>query len=398
MNRPMTTQQLKLFEGIAASNAVVAPAGITGIALGRQRLQFVIERGKARGSRVVEYVKELLPKDYIVRGSALSFFHAPADQGHSGIALRFTDPTTQEPVESVLHRHALRQACSVLGMPVKWADKLWALKDTQSSPVFYGRNILLNDLSELFRRVHARFLLRGVNDVTRGFLSDTYKRLDSAPLVDSFASACAEVGAVPCEGYVSDTKVGLQAILPQVYEPVAGEYMAYGVTFENSDFGNGAMSVSVFILRLVSMTGVIGNTGLRKIHLGKRLQEDIAWSERTRAKDIELAQEQVRDLVRQELSAERIEASQRAIQEAATTQLGGKDGIISLLKKFLTKGEIEKVLERYNSPDVEALPPGNNLWRLSSAVAWLAGQQADDEKNLELQHAAGHLLPGLAKS
>ena len=48
--------------------------------------------------------------------------------------------------------------------------------------------------------------------------------------------AVQERGALPYEGYVTDTKIAIQAIMPEVDEPVPGEVVAYGLSLENSDF------------------------------------------------------------------------------------------------------------------------------------------------------------------
>ncbi|HMH12634.1 MAG TPA: hypothetical protein VK578_05960 [Edaphobacter sp.] len=38
--------------------------------------------------------------------------------------------------------------------------------------------------------------------------------------------------------------------MPEVYEPVPGEMVAYGLSLENSDFGNGALSIRAYLLRI----------------------------------------------------------------------------------------------------------------------------------------------------
>jgi len=68
----------------------------------------------------------------------------------------------------------------------------------------------------------------------RKFLSDSYRRIDSRPVVEAFATAGQEKGALPYEGYVTDTKIVIQAIMPEVYEPVPGEVVACGLSLENS--------------------------------------------------------------------------------------------------------------------------------------------------------------------
>jgi hypothetical protein len=64
------------------------------------------------------------------------------------------------------------------------------------------------------------------------------------------------------DGFVTCTKVALQAVMQavmlegmlkgilKVYEPILAEMVAYGLSLENSDFGNGAVSVRAYLLRI----------------------------------------------------------------------------------------------------------------------------------------------------
>ena len=100
-------------------------------------------------------------------------------------------------------------------------------------------------------------------------------------MVEAFATAVQEKGALPYEGYVTDTKIAIQAIMPEVYEPVPGEVVAYGLSLENSDFGNGALSVRAYLLRIWCSNLAITQEEMRQVHLGKRLDESMIYSERT---------------------------------------------------------------------------------------------------------------------
>jgi hypothetical protein len=61
-----------------------------------------------------------------------------------------------------------------------------------------------------------------VNNEVRGFLSDQYRRLDPRPIIEAFVTGVMKLGALPFKGYVSDTKVCIQAIVPDVFEAIPG--------------------------------------------------------------------------------------------------------------------------------------------------------------------------------
>ena len=361
------------------------PVGLSGMAKGKLKIDEIIAAGSSRAKKVIDYVQALQPVDRVREAKKLNFI---TEENEPHIYMKI--PGGKSCFEK-LHKNALRQASAKTDIPWSYVDKLMSCSD-------WGLGLLAENFDELFEHLEGRLLLRSVNGEVRGILSDRYRRLDSRPLVDSFCRACAEVGARPYEGYVTDTKVALQAVIPKVYEPFPGEYMAYGVCFENSDFGNGALNISIFVLRLLSDTSTIGADYMRKVHLGKRLEEEAEWTERTKQLDMQTMMSAIGDMVHVNLADSRIEAMQGLLKSAFEMQLTDerKKTVIELLKRFLTKGEVEKVLQRFNEPEVELLPPGNNVWRMSSAVSWLAGATEDTERKLEIQKVAGKLLPTVA--
>ncbi len=97
----------------------------------------------------------------------------------------------------------------------------------------------------------------------RGFLSDSYRRIDSHPVVEAFATAVQEKGALPHEGCVTDTKIAIQLIMPEFYEQVPGEVVAFGLSQENSDFGNGALTLRAYLLRIWCTNVAITQEGMQ---------------------------------------------------------------------------------------------------------------------------------------
>lgn len=63
-----------------------------------------------------------------------------------------------------------------------------------------------------------------------------------------------------------------------------------------------------------------------------------------------------------------------------------------MLKDALGVGQAQTVIDAYKSADIEMIPAGNNAWRLSNAISWIAGKEADGEKKLDLMKLAGRVL------
>lgn len=352
----------------------------------KTKLQRLIDQGRPKAAAVIEAVQRDQPVDHLVRNTALEF--APNVDG-SGVDVLFGN------VRQGLHQNAIRQASSKGGIPWAYARKL--LDEDHAG---WGPELLASNLrklySEQFADSGARFLLRSTQGEVRGFLSDRYRRLDSRPIVDAFAKACGAVGAMPMDGFMSPTKMGLRAMLPTLYEPVTNEVMAFGVSLENSDFGNGALSLRIFCLRLWCSNCAIADEGIRAVHLGARLGDDFAWSNRTHRLDTKRMASAITDVVGGQLSESRIDAFQDVIRQADQEKVEPSQ-VGRFLQKALSKADAERVSEAFRSADVENLPPGNTAWRLSNAISWIAGKTEEPEAKLELMKLAGKALPATRK-
>jgi hypothetical protein len=343
----------------------------------RQRLDALIQRGRARAGQVIETVMNTRPVDRIVRGGVVEF-HATGQAIEVGLG----------DVRERLHDHALAQAATRVGLPQTYVAHL---RDNDHAP--WGAELLAHNLRLLYARLlgETRLLSRSVDGEVRAVLSDRFRRMDSRPIVDSFAKACAAVGALPVEGYATDVKVAIKAVLPQIFEPVPNEVMAYGIILENSDFGAAALSLRTFALRLWCSNYAITDESLREVHLGARLADDIAWSSETHRLDTARTSSAIGDVVRAELDAGRLDELQAVIRRADAERVDAR-AVGMLLRKHLNRAEARRATEAFNGPDVELLPAGSSVCRVSNAVSWLAGQTADTTRKLELMRAAGAVL------
>ena len=359
----------------------------------REKMEGMFEAGRQRGARIIEKVMTEVPQDYIIKGNTIKF-DGDIDSRPVGspIGLLLGHRSGEfNPLET--QKFAMQQVCSRANMPIRFAEYL-----KEPERVGWGQKLLSHNLNELYSRDKANFLLRSYDGRLRGFLSDRYRRLDSRPLLDAFCGESEKYGLVPVEGYASETKVAMKALLPIVFEPVPNEVMAFGVMWENSDYGNGAHTIRAFALRLWCTNYAITEIGFRQVHLGRRLTDDISWSKNTYDMDTQATASQIKDIVSQGVSPDATSAFCEVIKMAHEKQIDPKKMVVDL-SKHLTKGEIEMVRDKYNEPDVVALPPGNTVWRMSNAVSWVAGNKIEDsERKVEVMRVAGGLLEKVAKA
>ncbi len=269
----------------------------------REKFEAMIEKGRATGEAVFNQVHSQVPVDRVVRAERLKVRPDVDDApGKFDIILPGIDPQP-------LHPHALRQVAEKAGMHGQYLTNL--IKIHQDDPDGDWPAVLVaNNLNTLLAHSRSRNLVRSVNsgggEEVRGFLSDAFRRLDSRPLLDAFVEACQELGAVPVEGFALDTRVKLRAVLPHVFEPADNEVMLFGVEWSNSDFGAGGHTLSLFNTRIWCTNTAVMDEALRQVHLGRRLEDNIAYSQRTYDLDNRTNASALKDVVRDTLSPERV--------------------------------------------------------------------------------------------
>src|SRR6516164_1280196 len=335
------------------------------------KLESLIERGRSRAGNVIDHVMRHQPTDRLVRGGALRF---RAADNRPEILITVPD-REREKVDQTLLRNAIYQMAQTTDMPVKFIDSLQSVSEP------WGRQLLAHSLQTVFNQRFQKkhYLLRSLQQEVRGFLSDSYRRIDSRPIVEAFATAVQEKGALPYEGYVTDTKIAIQAIMPEVYEPVPGAVVAFGLSLENSDFGNGALSLRAYLLRIWCTNLAITQEDMRQVHLGKRLDESMVYSQWTYELDAQTTVSALRDVIQKQLNAGQLQQHMELIRRANDRPVDASQAR-DMMRKALQKHEADSVVEAYNSADTVHMPAGNSMWRLSNAISWVAGKTEDAER------------------
>jgi hypothetical protein len=331
-------------------------------------IEGLLTRGQASAATMLKKIDEEQPIDRYISSSNLFF----KPDGEKALI-------NQVP----LHAHALVQVAEKAGVPspVKTCQ---FLSDPRFMPHF------CNILNEAYGAHNNVYLTRSVKDEIRGFLSNKFRRLDSRPVVGALVEEAVKYGAVPIEARVLDTRVALKMLLPRIYEPVTGEVMAFGLCFQNSDFGDGALTLKGFMYRLWCTNLAMCEDAFRQIHLGRKIGGmDIALSNKTYELDTETTVSLVKDVTAAVLSPACIEAKLEKVKEAATKEIDATAAIKGMRDgSKLTKDEAAKVAEAYNSAEIRKLPAGQTAWRLSNAISLFA-QSCEVARSLELEDLAG---------
>lgn len=356
---------------------------------GKAKLEAKIEAGRKSAMALIEKLNTEMPDDQLAKGSALRF--GTKEFTVEGSAVNSTPQVVMGVGDRGLriHKHALAQLATRAGVPSAY------MSDLAHGPE-WQRKLAAGILNEHFHQgeTNTRYLVRSVNGTARGVMSDKYRRLDNRPIVDALAAAATRIGALPVDGTFSDVRVALKIILPKVYV-AAGDVVAFGLEWGNSDFGAARNTLRAFFLRLECLNGATSENALAQVHLGRGISEDIELSRRTIDLDTRATVSAMSDVVNSLLLPAKIEERIAAVERAAAK---GADMITlrAALGKRLNKGEIERVKTAFESNDVVNLPAGDTMWRASNAVSWIAGQKdVDADRRLAMERIAGELITGV---
>ena len=237
---------------------------------------------------------------------------------------------------------------------------------------------------------NTRVLVRSVRGQMRGWLSDKYRRLDSRPLVEALAEESAAIGAIPVDGIATETRISLKVILPEILEPLPGEFLVCGGNWQNSDVGNGTHSFQLYAIRVACSNGMTMENMLKQVHLGGRLSDSIEFSDRTHQLDTAASVSALRDVVRGALGPAARDRLVESIRDAGNREMSRNQ--LSQATRSLTKPVQKSIVDAFESSDVINLPPGNTAWRASNAISWIARHTDNPELRLDLERAAGEIV------
>ena len=290
-----------------------------------------------------------------------------------------------------LHTNAVGQLADRMGIPSRYLKTLASGEPWQ---MMLAAEIL-NQHSDWTQR--SRVLVRAVGNQVRGVLSDSYRRLNSVQILTAFVEEAAGQGAVISDAYMTDTKVWAETILPT---PISippknnGEVIIFaGARFSTSDYGDGAVDMRTFLLNGACLNGMVRESVMKQVHLGSRLPDSLALSERTYKLDTETTVSAVRDLTRGLYSKDTIMQKALEIQGASEIEVD----FDRELKKLQQGGSIlkaeqqavEKLLMN-NNPD-DGVTGSATLWKLTQAITAHA-REVSPERARELHEISGNLM------
>jgi len=226
--------------------------------------------------------------------------------------------------------------------------------------------------------LHERFLVRSVKGEVRGILSDSFRRLSSPLIAETFQEGLQRLGVVPYDVTLTDLKWRVRAMLPrpiEVHSKHHGtEFVGIGLSLSNSDFGVGSLDLQAEILRLLCVNGMVGDSQLRAVHLGGRLPSEIQFAEDTYRKDTEVQCLALRDMLPHLVSQTFVEKSLAPLQGAMDQTVNAQEAVKGLVRATrVNRAQAERLELLLMNRDGTVVPEGPvTRWSVAQAVSALA--------------------------
>ena len=292
-----------------------------------------------------------------------------------------------------INRHAVGQLSAKLGIPGQYLTSLLFGEEWQRS---LGYTILNTHNGWLDR---SKMLVRTVGPEVRAFLSDSYRRLDSEMIFGTHIDEVFQNGGQLSDGYMDDTRIMVESMLPQPIEVSTEKngviYLAFGVRIDTSDYGVKALELRQFIMQGICLNGMVRQSVLRQIHLGARLPENMALSQKTYELDSMTTASAIRDLTKDLYGASAIKERMLEIKAATDQTIDPVKELTGLFRAGkLFKSEMESVGELLMRNDpMDGLQGDATLWKLTQGITRYANQEdVSAIRRMELQEIAGDLF------
>ena len=252
-----------------------------------------------------------------------------------------------------------------------------------------ARRNLVNEL--LMGEKPERRMVRTLEGRARAFLSDKFSlNYDNFTMLNTLLPTLQNFPALRVKSCsLTERRMYIQLVFPQLQATIkVGDTVAAGITMVNSEVGEGAWDVLEFLEILRCLNGMVGQSLMRKFHVGRRADDDGVYKRDTIEADIRAVNLQLRDVVASSLDEVRFQKRIAAIKSAAEDVI--PDPVAT----------IERVTKRFAfGPGDQAAITGNLIksgeptrWGLSNAITALAHDIENRDRQFEVEKIGGDIV------
>lgn len=279
--------------------------------------------------------------------------------------------------------------------------------------------LVVNQTGEAKRR-----FIRLLDGRCRAFLSDAYRVMDNYDLAFTALDVAKNVGANVLECSLTDSRMRIKLVNESIWQRISdrqqngggahewivgneadpkyrdatnynrnGDEMPQGgrgvspvVTISNSETGEGGLSISVGLFDRYCLNTALIETGMRKVHIGSRMDSGIFTAE-TREADSRALALACRDTIRAAFSPEGFDKLVAQADAAAAVAINAPSAAVDQLvkSKVITEAQRDGLLEHFLGKY------SKTAYGLAQAVTRFA-QETDADGAADLEAVAGKII------
>ncbi len=257
--------------------------------------------------------------------------------------------------------------------------------------------LLSSNVNHWFSENPERRMVRTLDGYARAFLSERYRPLDNYDLLQCVLPELTNEPDMKIESCdLTATRMYVKALFPRrELEVKVGDIVQSGLTISNSEVGAGSLRVEPFVFRLECLNGMIGQSALRKYHVGRGHDAGTGdgaleiFRDETLEADDKAFWLKTRDTIRSALNDAAFEQLVKSMQDALEVRIEADPVAVveRTAKRFsLTDGERGDVLRH--------LIDGGDLskYGLLNAVTRASQDVEDYQRATDLERLGGTIL------
>jgi len=229
----------------------------------------------------------------------------------------------------------------------------------------------------------------------RAFLSDRYHPMDNMLLLSSILPVMHEYPDVQVTSLsVTPIKTYVQIVFPRIQgEVLPGDVIQAGAVFSNSEVGAGAWDFAELLWRLECGNGMVGQSIMRKYHVGSRIDLDNEESynifeDDTIRAEVESLRLRMRDVFKTVMNEAAFEQRIAKLRTAADDKVA--DPLLAaknVTEKFGLREEASGIM-------LQNMAEERNYTRygLANSLTWYAQQLDDRDRQFDLEKAGSAVI------
>lgn len=348
-----------------------------------------MKQGKTLSQLAAEIERQAASKkDYVADTRNMSLASVDRNGGGSSAHHRLRISNGEQVHAGSLTDHCHRQIGQRVGIPARYYDRMR----------IEAPELLADNVNTWFAKKPERRMIRTLDGRARAFLSDRYARIDNhdvceaaLPVVQEEAQKVGGLQLASCE--VTERRMYVKFVTPRVVEEVkVGDAVQQGLVISNSEIGQGSLSITPMVFRLVCANGMVVGEGLKRHHVGARIDQELEGilSDHTKRLEDAATLSKVRDVVRAALDGTTFLDNVQKLRDATEHKIEGNP-----IKAIEVLADTINLSEAESGGVLRHLVEGGDLSQYGAVQAVTAFAQDDSltyDRATELELAGGKVL------